>query len=79
MAFIEKHQPQMVIGEVGRLVEDNAEKVPCFTPVFPDAIDVLARTAAQHNKGLAQPIDSIELVYLRGTDAWQKRKRLRAL
>ena len=79
VAFIEKHQPQMVIGEAGRLVEDNAEKVPCFTPVFPDAIDVLARTAAQHNKGLAQPIDSIELVYLRGTDAWQKRKRLRAL
>jgi hypothetical protein len=30
-------------------------------------------------QGLAQSIDSIELIYLRGTDAWQKRKRIRAL
>lgn len=79
VAFIDKHQPQMVIGEAGQLVEHNAEKVPRFTPILPDAIDLLARTAAQHLKGLAQPVDSIELVYLRGADAWQKRKRLRAL
>jgi hypothetical protein len=32
----------------------------------------------QFNQGLAVNVESIDLVYLRGTEAWQKRKRLRA-
>jgi tRNA A37 threonylcarbamoyladenosine modification protein TsaB len=45
--------------------------------VFPAAEDLLAVTAVEYAAGRARPAESIELVYLRGTEAWQKRKRLR--
>lgn len=79
MIFIEKHQPQMIVGEAGQLLTEHPVWAAKYAPVFPAAVDVLAMTAAAHASGLAQPIESIELVYLRGTDAWQKRKRLRAV
>jgi hypothetical protein len=31
----------------------------------------------QFAQGLAVNIETVDLVYLRGTEAWQKRKRLR--
>jgi hypothetical protein len=33
--------------------------------------------AHQLTDGLAVNIETVDLVYLRGTEAWQKRKRLR--
>ena len=53
-------------------------ELPKFIDVYPDALDLLKIAEQGFAKGLAQPIDEIELVYLRGADAWQKRKRIRA-
>lgn len=78
LAFIEKHQPVAIVGEAGSLLTAESHWHEKLTAVFPSAVDILSKTAAQYDAGLAQTVESIELVYLRGTEAWQKRKRLRA-
>jgi tRNA A37 threonylcarbamoyladenosine modification protein TsaB len=45
--------------------------------VYPDAQDLLHLAVEGFRGEMAVPVNRVELVYLRGTDAWQKRKRLR--
>ena len=71
MALYREYQPDLIIGEAESLVGLYSDLN--YIPVYPDAIDLLELAQA----GLPQPVESIELVYLRGTDAWQKRKKLR--
>jgi tRNA threonylcarbamoyladenosine biosynthesis protein TsaB len=71
MAMYREYQPELIIGEAESLVGLYSDLN--YIPVYPDAIDLLELAQA----GLPQPVESIELVYLRGTDAWQKRKKLR--
>jgi tRNA threonylcarbamoyladenosine biosynthesis protein TsaB len=73
LELIQQYQPSELVGEVGQL------EVEGFIDLYPDAADLLKLAALRFSQGLAQPIDAIELVYLRGTDAWQKRKRIRAI
>ena len=75
--FIELHQPEVIIGEAEVLLDSQVNWLARYTAVLPDALDLLPITGRAFADGLAQPIESIELVYLRGTEAWQKRKRLR--
>lgn len=72
LQLIDQYQPHAVVGEGGQL------EVPDLIDLYPDALDLVNIADAKFAQGLAQPIDSIELIYLRGTDSWQKRKRIRA-
>lgn len=71
MALYRECQPDVIVGEAESLIGTDSDLH--FVPVYPDAVDLLTITQANS----AQPVESIELVYLRGTDAWQKRKKLR--
>lgn len=73
LRLIDQYQPHAVVGEGGQI------EVSDLIDLYPDALDLVNIADAKFAQGLAQSIDSIELIYLRGTDAWQKRKRIRAL
>jgi tRNA A37 threonylcarbamoyladenosine modification protein TsaB len=70
---IAQWEPEAVVGEAAQLI------APVLFEVYPDALDLLELATPTLIQGLAQSIDSIELVYLRGNDAWQKRKRIRTV
>lgn len=74
--LIEANQPSAIIGDAGNLFE-SASYTKLFTPIYPNAIDILPMAEHQFAQGLAVNIETVDLVYLRGTEAWQKRKRLR--
>jgi tRNA threonylcarbamoyladenosine biosynthesis protein TsaB len=78
IALIEANNPSAIIGDSGNLFETAPQLADQFTQIYPNAIDILPMALQQFNQGLAVNIESIDLVYLRGTEAWQKRKRLRA-
>ena len=78
LELIEATNPGAIIGDAGNLFESAPELADQFTQIYPNAIDILPMAMQQFNQGLAVNIESIDLVYLRGTEAWQKRKRLRA-
>ena len=78
IALIEANNPSAIIGDSGNLFETAPQIADQFTQIYPNAIDILPMALQQFNQGLAVNIESIDLVYLRGTEAWQKRKRLRA-
>ena len=77
LAFIETHQPEAIVGEAGQLLTAESRWHEKQVDIFPCAVDLMEITAAEYAAGRAQPAESVELVYLRGTEAWQKRKRLR--
>jgi tRNA threonylcarbamoyladenosine biosynthesis protein TsaB len=78
IALIEANNPSAIIGDSGNLFETAPQLADQFTQIYPNAIDILPMALQQFSQGLAVNIESIDLVYLRGTEAWQKRKRLRA-
>lgn len=77
LAFIETHQPEAIVGEAGQLLTAESRWHEKQVDIFPCAVDLMDITATEYAAGRAQPAESVELVYLRGTEAWQKRKRLR--
>jgi tRNA threonylcarbamoyladenosine biosynthesis protein TsaB len=78
LELIKANQPSAIIGDVGNLFESATQHAELFTPIYPNAIDILPMAKQQLDQGSAVNIESVDLVYLRGTEAWQKRKRLRA-
>ena len=75
--LIAANQGISVIGDAGGLLESAPELKGQFTQIYPNAIDLLPMAGQQFTQGQAVNIESVDLVYLRGTEAWQKRKRLR--
>ena len=78
LELIKANQPSAIIGDAGNLFESAPQYAELFTPIYPNAIDLLPMAKQQLDQGSAVNIESVDLVYLRGTEAWQKRKRLRA-
>ena len=78
LELIKANQPSAIIGDAGNLFESAPQHAELFTPIYPNAIDILPMAKQQLDQGSAVNIESVDLVYLRGTEAWQKRKRLRA-
>ena len=76
--FINANKPSAIIGDAGNLFESAPQYAELFTPIYPNAIDLLPMAEQQLAHGSAVNIEAVDLVYLRGTEAWQKRKRLRA-
>ena len=75
--LIQANKPSAVIGDAGNLFELAPQFAELFTQIHPNAVDLLPIAQQQLADGLAVNIESVDLVYLRGTEAWQKRKRLR--
>ena len=75
--LIQANKPSAVIGDAGNLFELASQFAELFTQIHPNAVDLLPIAQQQLTDGLAVNIESVDLVYLRGTEAWQKRKRLR--
>ena len=69
--------PLAIIGEADQLVATSPELAAIYKQVYPQAEDVLPIAQAEFERGNAVPVAEVELVYLRSTEAWQKRKRLR--
>ena len=69
--------PLVIIGEADHLVEENAELAEIYRPLYPLAEDILPLAQAEFNCGNTLPVTEVDLIYLRGAEAWQKRKRLR--
>ena len=67
----------VIIGDAGNLFELAPQFAKRFTQIYPNAVDILPIAQQQLIDGIAVYIETVDLVYLRGTDAWQKRKRLR--
>lgn len=79
LAIIKKYPAAMLAGDAGSLLDQAGLSADGYTPVYPNAADLIAITENRLAQGMAQSVESIELVYLRGTEAWQKRKRIREL
>lgn len=77
LAAISAANPQALIGEAQQLVADHPSLATLYQPIFPQAEDILPIAQTIFRQGGAVPVDSVDLVYLRGAEAWQKRKRLR--
>ena len=76
--LIAANQRVSVIGDAGGLFESEPELKSQFTPIYPNAMDILPLAQTEYSAQRAVAIETVDLVYLRGTEAWQKRKRLRA-
>jgi len=77
LALVEAHKSAVIIGEGHILFPDEAVGSERVVAVYPDAQDLLHLAVEGFRGEMAVPVNRVELVYLRGTDAWQKRKRLR--
>jgi tRNA threonylcarbamoyladenosine biosynthesis protein TsaB len=75
--LLKANNPNAIIGDGGNLFELAPQFAKSFTQIYPNAVDILPIAQQQLSDGLAVNIETVDLVYLRGTDAWQKRKRLR--
>ena len=75
--LLKANNPKAIIGDGGNLFELEPQFAERFTQIYPNAVDILPIAQQQLSDGLAVNIETVDLVYLRGTEAWQKRKRLR--
>ena len=75
--IIAANQPSAIIGDAGNLFESAPQHSGLCTKIYPNAIDILPIAMQQLAQGSAVNIESVDLVYLRGSEVWQKRKRLR--
>jgi tRNA threonylcarbamoyladenosine biosynthesis protein TsaB len=71
------NQEISVIGDAGGLLESAPELKSQFTHIYPNAIGMLSLAQTEYLAQRAVAVETVDLVYLRGTEAWQKRKRLR--
>jgi len=80
LVLCEQLKPAVVIGEGEALFDGQDRYNPALyrsQALYPDAVDLLEISLAAHAHGAAKPVDQVDLVYLRGTDAWKKHTPLR--
>lgn len=74
-------KPQAVVGDGDALFESSTEKGEferfSVTAIYPQASDLLELARYRFEQGHAKSVETIELVYLRGTEAWKKHTPLR--
>ena len=77
LELVETIDPCVVVGDTRALFFNVANAQHNCQPLYPDARDVLEIALVKHSRGCAVPIASLDLVYLRGTEAWKKHTKLR--
>ena len=75
----ERLNPEVIIGDGMALVESAGLQQYLYQNLHPDALDLLDIALIKQARDEALDIGSVELVYLRGTDAWKKHTKLRAV
>jgi tRNA threonylcarbamoyladenosine biosynthesis protein TsaB len=75
--WIEALSPDIIIGDGQGLFSLVKTNQTPKTQIYPHALDLLNIAQRDIERGAAKAIDSVELTYLRGADAWQKRKRIK--
>lgn len=78
LALCEKLSPSAIVGDGIALLDDLNPSDQLMQQLYPDAEDLLDIALAKFARGEAVPVDQVELVYLRGTDAWKKHTPLRS-
>jgi len=76
--------PAIIVGDHGALFENSlleSSEINSYSlqALYPDAVDLVDIALANFAADGAVPVDQVELVYLRGTDAWKKHTPLRTL
>lgn len=79
LTLCENSNPTVIVGEVDALFNSSTSSGKQVQALYPDAVDLVDIASTKLARGAAVPIDQIDLVYLRGTDAWKKHTPLRAL
>ena len=77
--LVERLNPEVIIGDGMALVESAGLQQYLYQNLHPDALDLLDIALIKQARDEAVDIGSVELVYLRGTDAWKKHTKLRAV
>jgi len=78
-ALIERLSPEVIVGDALALVDAAGLEQYSYQSLYPDALDLLEIALTKQARNEAVDIGSVELVYLRGTDAWKKHTKLRAV
>lgn len=77
LALCEELKPAMVVGDGEALFSDKEKISYKLQGLYPDAVDLLELAITDFAQGAAKPVDQVDLVYLRGTEAWKKHTPLR--
>ena len=77
MALIDDHPSAILVGDAGALATEPQLAGRVYQAIYPNAIDLMPIAESRLAEGIAKSIEAVDLVYLRGTEAWKKRKRLR--
>jgi tRNA threonylcarbamoyladenosine biosynthesis protein TsaB len=77
--LIGRLSPQVIVGDALALVNCTTLQQYSYQSLYPDALDLLEIALLKQARNEAVDIGSVELVYLRGTDAWKKHTKLRAV
>ena len=77
--LIESLDPQVIVGDAAALADAAGVQEGRYQSLYPDARDLLDIALIKQANNEAVEIGSVELVYLRGTDAWKKHTKLRAV
>ena len=77
MALIDDHPSAILVGDAGALAIEPQLAGRAYQAIYPNAIDLMPIAESRLAEGIAKSIEAVDLVYLRGTEAWKKRKRLR--
>ena len=85
LALYQDLNPSIIVGEAGALFDfsdmDSSDRCDIesqtLVDIYPDALDLLDIALEDFTQGGAVSIDQVDLVYLRGTDAWKKHTPIR--
>lgn len=77
ITLIGEYPSAILAGDAGSLTTLPEVAERDYQPIYPNAADLIAITEKRLAQGNVQSVETVDLVYLRGTDAWKKRKRLR--
>ena len=77
LALCEELKPAVVVGDGEALFSDKEKISYKLQGLYPDAVDLLELAITDFAQGAAKPVDQVDLVYLRGTEAWKKHTPLR--
>jgi len=77
ISWIKAVSPDVIVADKPNVFGSDITKSIPVEHIFPHAIDLLDLAQRDFNRGMAKSIDLVDLSYLRGVEAWQKRKRIR--
>ena len=73
--LIKKKKPVAVVGEGTKLFPEGSKRNLDVIDLFPNAIDVCELASDYAERNLLTAIDDLDVSYLRGQEAWTKRKK----